>query len=265
MAYDPATSQLVLFGGAGQNGRCSGTPGPGTAPPGPSRHPRRAPRPALRLDGLRPGHRPARPLRRRTARMATWGHLDLERHHLDRAVTRDKPASPLAASMAYDPATSQLVLFGGHGAAASLGDTWTWDGTTWTQQTPATSPTARMSPRWPMTQPPPSSSCSAATDQRRTYRRYLDLGRHHLDPADTRNEPPGPPCSPDGLRHGRLPARAFRRRQQQRHSSETRGPTTRSGNLSRSASPAPHRRPPATAGQTTRPTLPPPPPRPGCP
>ena len=48
--------------------------------------------------------------------------------------------------MAYDAATGQLVLFGGfdqqHGA--DLNDTWTWNGTTWTQLSPATSPPARV-------------------------------------------------------------------------------------------------------------------------
>ena len=45
--------------------------------------------------------------------------------------------------MAYDPATGQLVLFGGYERRRYLDDTWTWNGTTWTQQSPATSPPAR--------------------------------------------------------------------------------------------------------------------------
>jgi hypothetical protein len=45
--------------------------------------------------------------------------------------------------MAYDAATGTMVLFGGVGPKGStLGGTWTWDGTTWTQQHPATSPPA---------------------------------------------------------------------------------------------------------------------------
>jgi hypothetical protein len=46
--------------------------------------------------------------------------------------------------MAYDAATSTIVLSGGeniHGY--DFGDTWTWDGSTWTKQAPATSPPAR--------------------------------------------------------------------------------------------------------------------------
>jgi hypothetical protein len=65
------------------------------------------------------------------------------------------PARTLMA-FAYDGATKTVVLFGGGsepGGAGALGDTWTWDGvaTTWTQQSPATSPPAR-------------SGCAAAYD-----------------------------------------------------------------------------------------------------
>ena len=49
-------------------------------------------------------------------------------------------------AIAYDPATKQVVLFGGISSLANmnmLSDTWTWDGNDWTQQHPATSPPAR--------------------------------------------------------------------------------------------------------------------------
>ena len=49
-------------------------------------------------------------------------------------------------AIAYDPTTKQVVLFGGLsslGNTKMLSDTWTWDGTDWTQQHPATSPPAR--------------------------------------------------------------------------------------------------------------------------
>lgn len=53
------------------------------------------------------------------------------------------PPDRAAAAMAYDPTTQNLVLFGGNGNGGgngSLDDTWTWNGTTWTQLHPATSP-----------------------------------------------------------------------------------------------------------------------------
>lgn len=53
------------------------------------------------------------------------------------------PARAFAAA-AYDEASHQVVLFGGMGAdGTALGDTWTWDGSTWTQQHPQTPPPAR--------------------------------------------------------------------------------------------------------------------------
>jgi hypothetical protein len=68
--------------------------------------------------------------------------------------TEQSPAaSPPArsfASMAYDSANGTVVLFGGSTNArgsvgSSLGDTWTWNGTTWTEQHPFPSPTTRWS------------------------------------------------------------------------------------------------------------------------
>jgi hypothetical protein len=55
------------------------------------------------------------------------------------------PPARYSAAMAYDSASSSVVLFGGFNTISRLADTWTWDGTTWTQQTPATSPPARYS------------------------------------------------------------------------------------------------------------------------
>src|SRR5439155_20190387 len=51
------------------------------------------------------------------------------------------PCARVGASMAYDAATSNMVLFGGlNSSSRALGDTWTWNGTTWTKQAPAASP-----------------------------------------------------------------------------------------------------------------------------
>ena len=53
------------------------------------------------------------------------------------------PPARTGASMAYDPASSELVLFGGDGTGGVLGDTWTWNGSTWSQASPSSSPTPR--------------------------------------------------------------------------------------------------------------------------
>lgn len=46
-------------------------------------------------------------------------------------------------AMAYDAAREVVVLFGGYKQPSNLGDTWTWNGATWTQQQPADAPAAR--------------------------------------------------------------------------------------------------------------------------
>ena len=56
------------------------------------------------------------------------------------------PISRINHAMAFDRARGEVVLFGG--AGVSLGpplynDTWTWNGFSWTERTPAVSPTAR--------------------------------------------------------------------------------------------------------------------------
>jgi len=53
------------------------------------------------------------------------------------------PSGRMSAAMAYDAARGEVVMFGGHGASGVLGDTWTWDGSGWTQQHPAESPLPR--------------------------------------------------------------------------------------------------------------------------
>jgi hypothetical protein len=63
-----------------------------------------------------------------------------------RQAQADHPSPRYGAAMAYDAATGTMVLFGGYelasGALGVLNDTWTWNGTTWTQQHPAVSPPA---------------------------------------------------------------------------------------------------------------------------
>ncbi len=63
------------------------------------------------------------------------------------------PSPREGAAMIYDPTAGNMVLFGGFAVnsvsvqgrwpTGTLGDTWTWDGTNWTQQTLSTAPRAR--------------------------------------------------------------------------------------------------------------------------
>ncbi len=45
--------------------------------------------------------------------------------------------------MTYDAARREVVMFGGSYGGGFLNDTWTWDGTIWTQQFETRSPTGR--------------------------------------------------------------------------------------------------------------------------
>ncbi len=66
-----------------------------------------------------------------------------------KVATASAPAARLGAGMAFDAAHQSTVLFGGTTCSSSCnsvteyGDTWTFNGTTWTQQYPASAPTAR--------------------------------------------------------------------------------------------------------------------------
>jgi hypothetical protein len=56
------------------------------------------------------------------------------------ASSAGQPPARSGAAMAFDAANGSVVLFGGQSRSRSLDDTWTWDGTGWTQAHPATSP-----------------------------------------------------------------------------------------------------------------------------
>jgi hypothetical protein len=106
MAYNPVTETVVLFGGEGNENNDYGGPVFGDT---------------WEWNG----------------RAKTW--------------TQQFPAaspSPRDAPLAYDAITKTVVLFAGDNGGGDCcrifyDDTWTWDGVTWTQQFPATSPSAR--------------------------------------------------------------------------------------------------------------------------
>ena len=65
------------------------------------------------------------------------------------AASGHSPVPRESVGMAYDAARGQVVLFGGSGGVRrygvhDFGDTWTWDGSDWTQQHPAHSPSPRL-------------------------------------------------------------------------------------------------------------------------
>jgi len=112
MAYDPSSQTVLLFGGGDNSGNVpvnATCAGPGF--------------PALDSTWSFNG--------------TTWTKLS----------PSTSPPSRFSAAMAYDPNTSQVVLFGGcdgingsTGQCNALTDTWTWDGSNWTQATPQSSP-----------------------------------------------------------------------------------------------------------------------------
>ncbi len=57
------------------------------------------------------------------------------------------PGQRVFVALAYDRARQRTVLFGGAFSGTFFNDTWEWDGTTWTQRTPAVSPSPRSQSR----------------------------------------------------------------------------------------------------------------------
>src|SRR5262249_48363506 len=54
------------------------------------------------------------------------------------------PSARYSHAMAYDSARGVTVLFGGYAGGPIFGDTWEWNGMTWTQISSAVSPAARL-------------------------------------------------------------------------------------------------------------------------
>jgi uncharacterized protein (TIGR03437 family) len=69
------------------------------------------------------------------------------------ATPQTSPPARAGHGMAYDSARRQVVVFGGVGAngfgnqctSQNLNDTWVWDGSNWTEESPKTMPSARIS------------------------------------------------------------------------------------------------------------------------
>ncbi|MCL4449046.1 MAG: hypothetical protein M1483_04565 [Actinobacteria bacterium] len=118
MAYDPSTTSIILFGGYDNSASVP-----------------------LSLSGCGGGYGNEEP-----SLDATWSFDGTTWSKLSPATS---PPGRQNAAMAYDPNTSQLVLFGGNagGTCSSvpcnpLNDTWTFNGNNWTQQSPQSVPPA---------------------------------------------------------------------------------------------------------------------------
>jgi hypothetical protein len=146
MAFDPATGQLLLFGGSSDpgtvlndtwvwNGRTWSRLAPATSPPARTGS-------DLAYDAA-------------SRQLLLFGGADAAGEYLNDTwswngsnwVLLNPATSPPGrthASLAYDTSTSQLILFGGVGASTSVGsDTWDWNGSNWSPLSPAASPPAR--------------------------------------------------------------------------------------------------------------------------
>lgn len=63
-----------------------------------------------------------------------------------RVFPQTTPPARHGAGMTYDAARAVIVMFGGSTGAQRLADTWTWNGSDWTQMQPATVPQPRSRP-----------------------------------------------------------------------------------------------------------------------
>lgn len=149
MAYDASTKQLVLFGGYGSHennlsdtwiwtGKTWHEAHPTTHPPSvhdatmgydPSSH-------RLILFGG------SKSFNNDPLAASTWAWNGTTWQHLKSALT---PPGLSAASMDWDKAMNQLILFGGcvDGSYTPAADTWAWTGKTWTELDPTSAPPAR--------------------------------------------------------------------------------------------------------------------------
>ena len=72
------------------------------------------------------------------------GRLDLQRNERNQVFPATSPPARYAHAMAYDSASTSVILFGGQDhTSATLDDTWSWNGTTWAQFTSTHTPGAR--------------------------------------------------------------------------------------------------------------------------
>lgn len=153
LAYDSVRNRVVVFGGIGADNldradtwEWDGAVWTNRTPASPAQSPSARAWPAMAFDEAR------------GVTVLAGGYIEGEVWEWDGTTWTDRtPAagapSPVdglgrwSAGFTYDPVRQRTVLFGGN-AFGMRGDTWEWDGTSWTDRTPAdpaASPTPRMS------------------------------------------------------------------------------------------------------------------------
>ncbi len=147
MAYDPALGKTILFGGYNAGNNTWAFNGTSWTQQAPAQSPPVRYAASLAFDpvtgkvilfgGLDPNSN--------TPRSDTWSY---DGQTWTQATLTASPPGRWYPAMAFDPATGQMVVFGGQTQSNVFGDTWTFGlpsglPRTWTQQSPATSPPAR--------------------------------------------------------------------------------------------------------------------------
>jgi hypothetical protein len=72
-----------------------------------------------------------------------WNGTDWAERCNNAPCNQMRPSEREDAVFVYDPARQVTLLFGGSGEGAVLGETWTWNGSTWSQRLPPVSPSPR--------------------------------------------------------------------------------------------------------------------------
>ena len=150
MAYDQATRTVVLFGGLGCGHFCGDTwtwngsdwveRHPATSPPG--LYGAAMPYDAATKSVILCGGRSGAFLRLADKGTWIWNGSDWAS-----AASHNSPSGQIFASMAFDPGSRRVVLYGGtRDLVEPTHDTWTWNGASWRMAHPIPSPASRQSP-----------------------------------------------------------------------------------------------------------------------
>ena len=203
MAYDPASGDMILFGGEGYTGDVSTTwawNGATWSKLAPTTHPTARTGASMAFDAS-------------IGEMVLFGGYDTGTYLADtwtwdgsdwaKQLPAKSPTDRVGAAMAYDPGTGDVVLTGGFtqtGGATWYGDTWTWDGTTWAKL--STGPGGAHGHKRVDRLRPGGGGAGAVGRVRRIdhiLHGHLDLERQHLGPASPVHQPAGPRHPDHGL------------------------------------------------------------------